>query len=251
MSTRVTFLGIVSVATMLVSVGGATAGTIEFLGSGSTGDGPVDAEAVFTVTSPNTLTVTLTDLEPNTGNPWSQGQEVSGISFGVTGVSGSSLTSAMGPLANIASSGTFPAPTTQSLTHWGTGFQGNTTSGTVFLETAGNYAGNGQPQQMIIGPPSTGTESGGGTYSLVGSGNGPGNFNPTVIGSATFNLTIPGLTSCSQIESADVELLFGTSPDFHTGGSMVPSSIPDGTCTGLLLGAALTGLGLFRRKFTA
>ena len=68
--------GILSLATA------ASAGSVEYLASGTPdSDGPGDAEALFTLSS-GSLTLTLTDLEQNPTGP---GQLVSGINFDIGG----------------------------------------------------------------------------------------------------------------------------------------------------------------------
>ncbi len=108
----------------------------------------------------------------------------------------------------------------------------------------------GAPNTMIIGPDSAGGFNG--TLGSYTSANPSitGNHQPSVLGSATFTITIPGVTAGSVLSGVKFE--FGTGPDSTTSG-MVPKvpnfSVPDNGATLALLGMALTSIGLFQRRF--
>ena len=206
---------------------GANANTITFVTPpGSTTSGPVDASATFT-TSANTLTIVLTDLQ---ANPTDVAQLISDISWGFSRTtissSGISLSMQSGAGIDIGSGGTTSADTVPS-NAW--------QLGTGFHITA---LGGGQPKGLIIGP---------GPYSNANgsiAANGP--HNPFYNQTATFTLNIPGLSVDDRVNSAIFS--FGTTAGIDVTG--VPGTVPDGGTTVLLLGSALSGLGLLRRKLS-
>jgi VPDSG-CTERM motif len=109
--------------------------------------------------------------------------------------------------------------------------------------TALNQSG---PSGLIIGPP-----NGSGVYATANSsiaGNGP--HNPFLNQVATFTLNVPGVNVDSSVNGATFS--FGTTAGDNVPGIVgrPPQSIPDGGTTALLLGAALSGLGLIRRKLS-
>ena len=196
----------------------------------SAGDA-VDASAVF-ITGTDTLTITLTDLLKN---PGSVGQLISDISFGFS--------------RTISSSGvTFGSASGTGVTvnNDGTTSPGTVPSDAWQLDSANHFhisaLGGGQPKGLIIGPPAAD-----GKYDATGDGSIAGNkpHNPFYSGSATFVLNIPGLTSSDIVNSAIFS--FGTTAGDDVTG--IPQ-VPDGATTILLLGTALSGLGLIRRKLS-
>lgn len=232
-------LGAAALAAMFAF--GASANAVTFqtpIGSTVT-DGSVDASATFTMGTDG-LTLVLTDLLQN---PKSSGQTISGISFAVSGAVGSpSLTSAMGPLSTINSGGTYTIPSGSSpLTHWGT---------TVSPDGTTTLTG-GQPYQLIVGPDSAGGFTGAGKYSNAN--NGFDNFNPYVLGSATFDIFLSGVLSNSKI--SDVVFQFGTQagsnlvtgvcsvgcPNTSLPATPLPASLP-------LLATGLGVMGLLARR---
>src|SRR5262249_13244831 len=154
------------------------------------------------------------------------GQLISGLVFDVTGASGgASVSSSSGKLATIGSSGSYSPSAASSLPHWAVSLSGSE----VRLTTLSGS----QPNELSIGPDDAGSLTGGGKYSSANSS--ILNFNPSVVGTATFTLSIPGVTSIS-----DVGIQFGTAPE--TTLSQVPP-VPDGGSTLSLLGFALCGMG--------
>jgi hypothetical protein len=93
-------------------LGQANAGTITYVTpSGATINGlPVDAEAVFT-TGTDTLTITLTNLE---ANPTSVAQNLSDLTFTLSGGTITSLSSSSGQEITVNSNGTFSPGSTVS-----------------------------------------------------------------------------------------------------------------------------------------
>lgn len=214
---------------MLLSAGSASATSYTVSNSS------VSAEADFSLSS-GSLSLTLSNLK---GNPTSAAQLISGIKFDVAGSSlsgsGNLTTANSGEISDITTSGpnsgSYTAGTSDILTRW----EATYSAATIHLTTLTG----GQPNELIIGPDDSGNfdPTLGGLYSNANSS--INNFNSSVLGSATFDITIPGLTSASQISGVVFE--FGTGPDSTI-------SVPDGGTTALLLGAALTVMGLIRRK---
>src|SRR5690348_3267857 len=138
---------------LLLSIGMAALGTFSqksqavtfFTPTGSSGvDGPVNGGAIFSI-SGNVVTITLENLLQN---PTSAGQLLSGISFDISGATGSGTFSALGNITTISSGGSYTTPTASTLPHWqelnsGTSFNLNVFSG-------------GSPNDMIIGADSKG-----------------------------------------------------------------------------------------------
>jgi hypothetical protein len=216
----------------------------EFTASGTSSDGPLAAEAYFTLQN-GEITLYVANL---TSGVQSQGDAISGIQFTVSAPPDTSLTlqSAAGNVLQL-SNGTF----TQQ------GYQTFTASGGV----AANWAAQTNNNVTDIGNPSNPH------YLIVGpnasfSGGGGTNFNPYFQSTATaatdlatgpqgssvvFVLSAPGATSGSTI--SNVVFNFGTSPNEHTAngtGGFVspPTTAPEpGTLVLALTGTA--GLGLF------
>lgn len=97
------------------------------------------------------------------------------------------------------------------------------------------------PAGLIVGPPGAGSLYSAANGSIAG--NGP--HNPFLNQTATFTVNIPGLTVDDSVRSATFS--FGTVPGIKVPGGG-GSSVPDGGPTVMLLGAALSGIGLIRRK---
>jgi hypothetical protein len=175
----------------------------------TTSDGSVDATALF-VEGSGKLTITLTDLQ--TGEH-ADGQLISGISFNVNSATGSGKINTVnqGNISSINSDGTYTAGVSDPLTRWKASESGKTIDLTALS--------GGKPNRLIIGPDSKGGFSHGGTYNVNPSVT---NHQPVVLGSATFTLTVPGITSLSTI--SNVMFQFGTTPD-SIAGVVVPSTV--------------------------
>ena len=190
----------------VASVAGATSITYD-TPSGSTAGGlPVSATATF-VTGTDSLTISLTNLEDN---PKSAVQNLSDLIFVLsTGQTSGSLTSSSGLERTVNADGTFTDGAVTS-----TGWALETFGSGLRLHVLGTPAG---PSHTIIGGP-----DGSNVYSDANgsiAGNGP--HNPFIAETATFQLTILGLTADSTVTSASFS--FGT-----TEGTEVPGCVDCG-----------------------
>jgi hypothetical protein len=198
----------------------------------STGGQPVNTQATFTDVG-NTLTVTLNNLQ---ANPTSVVQALSGLFFTFnTGQTSGTLSSSSGTERTIAGNGTYTDGSAVS-TGW---LVQNNVSGGLGL----NVLGGAGPAHLIIGPPGSG-----GVYSNANSsiaGNGP--HNPFLDQSATFTLTVPGLTSSSRING--VTFAFGTTAGTNNVAGVV---VPEPASLVLFgLGIGCLGLMALRRQYAA
>lgn len=210
----------------------------------SSQDGPVSAQAVLT-TSANGLTIVITDLLVN---PTSAGQLVSDLFFTLSNTSGvgSSLTSSSGNARTVNGDGTFSDG--GSVAVWAGANAFSVTGGVFHLDALGGGKGSFTPAHLIIGDPDASNLYSNANGSIAG--NGP--HNPFISGDATFVLNIPGIDTNTVVTS--VTFSFGTQPGDTGGGgghctSGCGETAPDGGTTSLLLGFALTGLGVIRRYF--
>lgn len=202
----------------------ASANTITFTSSGPS------AQATF-ITSANTLSITVNNL---TADPGSVAQCLSALFFSITtGQSSGSLTSGSGMERTIATDGTY---TDGSIVAAGWALQTGPTWGLDVLASGGSG-----PRHTLIGGPDNSNVYGSANSSITG--NGP--HNPFLAGPLTFNLSISGVTVDSSINN--VVFQFGTTDG---SGQFPPQEVPDGGTTVFLLGLALSGLGLIRRKLS-
>jgi hypothetical protein len=215
-------------------LGQVDGGTITYVTpSGSTINGlPVDAEAVLT-TGTDTVTITLTNLE---ANPKSVAQNLSDLTFTLSGGTVTSLSSNSGQEITVNSNGTFSLGSTVS-TGWALAGSG-TSTGTVEVLGAATA-----PKHTIIGPP-----GGGGTYSDANnsiSGNGP--HNPFLNQTATFTILGTGITADTTITGA----IFSFNSD--RGFTVVGQAVPEPSSLVLsVIGLGLAGtIGYCRRRLRA
>lgn len=195
----------------------ATASAIPIGVSGTLNSLPVNASGSL-VAGAGVVTVTLNNLQ---ADPKSIIQCISGLSFDVSGASGSGLLSTVnsGEIITIASGGSYSSGGTDPLTRWKATETGNGISLTTLS--------GGNPDRLIIGPPGYANAN----PSILGD-------NPSVLQTATFTITVPGVSENSEFG----HVLF----KFGTDGSTV--NVPDGGATAALLAIGMGGLWFLRRR---
>ncbi|HOF18446.1 MAG TPA: PEP-CTERM sorting domain-containing protein [Phycisphaerae bacterium] len=222
MSRRVCALGIV-----LVGAVGPVCGDILVYetpaGSEFSGES-VWARATFTTTA-DQVTIVLENLQ---ADQKSVGQCLSGLRFVLsTGQSSGNLSSSSGVERTVASDGTYSDGGTVSV-----GWQMSVTGQEFFLTLLGTAI---SPTHTILGPPNASNVYARANNSITG-----GSHNPFLGESATFVLSVPGVTAESGISS--VTFCFNTSP-----GSEI--YVPEPAALGLLsLGGACLLLRGRRRQ---
>src|SRR5437868_2491420 len=198
-------LPIITGAGLLACTAGAAQLFTTPLGSTTSG-GSVNASASFDITAAGTLQITLNDLQ---ANPADVGQLISDITFKLSGgQSSGTLSSSSGQQIIVANGGSFTLGSTGA-----TGFGlNNNVSGGLQLTALGF----GGPAGLIIGPAGAG-----GSFSLANgsiAGNNP--HNPFINQTATFTLSIPGLTTDETVTG--VGFSFGTTPGIEVTANVVP-----------------------------
>ncbi len=225
-------LAVMACASMMATRGNANTITFD-TPSGSTAassGNPVDGEAVFT-TSTGQLSITLRNLQ---SNPTDVSQCLSALGFSITtGQTAGTLGSGSGLARTVNSDHTYT--------------DGSTVAAGWVLSAGSSWSldvltgtGHAGPTHTIIGGPNGSNLYANANDSIDHTG---GPHNPFLAGDVTFTLNISGLTAASSINNVVFQFATTDGSDTVNG-----SPVPDGGTTVLLLGAALSGLGLIRRK---
>lgn len=227
---------------LMVSTQPATAAMQSYVtAAGSTVDGRVvSAKVDFTTNNNGTITVTLTNLLTNSQlapNGWYDVQLVGGVKFQVSGAIGTTASTAgSGAIADIDSTdGSYSVlNAADPLTRWTSTVAGSTIDLSMFS--------GGKPNRQIIGTDSLGKLDGSGVYWPV-AGNVADNFAPVVLGSATFTLTVSGVTAATTL--SDIQFRFSTNqstfvPGQVNGGGTQGGVVPEPTSLAL---AGFAGIG--------
>jgi hypothetical protein len=181
----VRFFGWALVA-VLTAVSPLAANTITITTSGTLNGLPESARA-FITTGANSVTIVLTNLIVD---PTSAVQDLSGFQFSLSGgQTSATLTSSLGTELTIGSGGTYTLAAGTSPTLWGL----QTVSAAISLTDLGFDA----PQHTIIGAPGSGNAYNNANSSLTGS-----THSPELSQTATFILSVAGVTDKSTITSA-------------------------------------------------
>lgn len=233
-----TLKNLVAVVGILIAVSSSQATVVNFTtpDGASVSDGPVSVSALFT-TGPGTITIDLTNLTPGIK---SAGQGLNGVSFTLsTGQTFGTLTSSSAIERTISKGGSFTDLALPVDTGWSV-FSTDTGLNLTIMNVKPTW-----PAHMLIGPPSVGNVYSSANGSIAG--NGP--HNPFLAGTAEFVLSVPGVTSVTDITSATFS--FGTSA-----GSQLQAIVSSGETTQVvpepavaaLLGIGLTGLAVRRYR---
>ena len=175
----------------------ATATTIDFSTPGGTtlsGGQPVDALATF-VTTANTITITLDNLQTNIKDIT---QTISGVSFALDDLkTGTTIVSSLGQERSVNANKSF-------------------TDG-LSVPTGWNILLDGQSMQLmlpdsqsthtLIGPAAGSKYTGADSTIAGGAGN-----NPFLVGQVSFVVNVPGITAATQVEWATFH--FGTCAEY-------------------------------------
>jgi len=203
-------------------------------GGSTTTGGSVNAEADFTISN-GQIVLTLKNLLQN---PTADSQLLNGLSFNIGGATGSGAltTTNSGEISTISSGGAYTAGVSDALTRW----DATETATSVALTTLSG----GTPNRLIIGPDSKGNldPTLGGKYTNANPSI-TNNHNPSVLGSATFTIDIPGITQNSKL--SNVVFDFGTQAGSNT---VTATNVPEPGTLAMFGSLGLTGTILLRRR---
>jgi hypothetical protein len=194
---------------------------------------PVDASATF-VTGQNQVLIVLRN---NLANPTSVAQLISDISFSLSGgQTSATINSQLTNPENVLDNGHYTIGSTASA-GWGvdTAFSGG------IHVTALGFVG---PKGLIIGPPDASNVYSAANGSIANTG---GPHNPFSALEVDFTLNVPGVNADTLVNN--IVFSFGTEAGNNVS-LTPPRGVPDGGTTVVLLGAALSALGLIRRRLS-
>jgi len=215
-------------------------------GATDSGNNPVSASAILSLSmvgSQEVLTITLDNFTPN---QTSDGENITGVELNINSsqISGASIASASADLIDVHSKTAVTDLGVSSLSHW--------TVATSLSELTLTTIGGGQPLQGIIGAPGSGNDYSNANGSLTGSTKQPYS-NQT----ATFQIDLSG-RNISMSSITGVEIGFGTQGNNYIGTTVqttqqqLISSTPEPN-TFWLLGASavVIGLGSQRKRLVS
>jgi len=248
-------LSLLLALTSFATVGFASTSYSLPTGSEDTASEAVAGSAIFSLSLVGSQEVLTIVLENLTANPRSDGQNLTGVSFDMTGLAatGSTLVGSNADLIDVAGTSggvvTDMTPTSaekvNDLTHWGV------TATSLNDLTLSTFTGDGPPIQGVAGAPnSSGLYSNGNSSFDQGGAKLPyanqtATFTVDLVASAGSNLSLSGISN--------VELDFGTTSNADLIAATVVTNIatPE-PCTFWLLGfsALLIGLASQRKRLT-
>ena len=229
----------------ILAAGTANASPIVFQTAqgATTSGGAVDASASFALGA-NSLDITLNDLLVNPNNV---GQLLSGLSFSINGFTSGTLLSSSGLLVTVGDGGSTTYAGADSTTGWVLQLQPTFDLCDICNNLLTPSKGALAPAGLIIGPDVNGV------YSDANGGiAGNSGHNPFVSESATFDLSIAGLTSSDSVSS--VLFRFGTKFGKQTSNGVCTSgcgaaSVPEpGALALFAAGLGSLGFALSRKR---
>lgn len=217
--------------TLLFATSSSRAAFITYSGSGSGGDGAISASASFTITNGQiVLTLTNTLAVSSFVSP---GQALSQIVFTLSNAPGATTITASGQFGDVGAGDVVTYVATDDGTGQSTPQRWITNSSISSNTVSLTPIGGGQPSQMI-----SPNVANGGVY--TNANNGVPNFNSYVIGTATFTMSMVGVTANTDVTA--VTFRFGTSNEWTVTGSRdVTPTVPEPATMAL----AISGLGTF------
>jgi hypothetical protein len=238
-ATRTRVAGIAVVFACLACLlypGAARADFVTFIAVGQDGDKEPVSATVQITTGNGTITIKVINNEGG-ANVDSVGQAISALQF-TLGSTPTSVTGAgaVGQMITVDANGHMS--TTSGSPDW----ENNLTK-----LTANSYeisaSGSGKPLDMVLGMPDTSGNYPNANTSIT-KNQPPQTFQPFVMGSATFTLNAPGVTTNTKVTGTSIG--FGTGPDFFLPGVEVA---PEPSALALSgIGLAALGLGGFIRR---